>query len=160
MGKVRPKAEVSPALNIEGLTKIAETKKYAIYDDKKENRAVIIVVANPGRKNETLRVFTAKRPKRKLGWKLLEYIASFASLGPLSLIPFILENESMMKLARYLYRHGSRSLNSLRSYAITIKQFSRYAQKSPDELVRACLAKEASQIRRKFARCRPWSMNF
>jgi len=125
----------------EGLVLVAQSENYWIYDDNRMDKARIEVVTNKGKSNEKHCLFECPRPKRKLEWKLIEYIIR-ACTRQTNLIPFILDNKSMMKLAEYLYRHGSKSLSSMYTYALTVRQFSDYAKMSADELIAACLNSE------------------
>jgi integrase len=83
---------------------------------------------------------TATQAERlgRLGKGLSGYIIeSCSSLIP-TLIPFILDNESVTALAKYLYRHKSRSRLTLNSYCYHMRRFSKWAGKSPDQLIAEC----------------------
>jgi len=66
---------------------------------------------------------------------LIAYILSaFASERP-SLLPFVFENQSLIKLARYFLRHCSGSLSSLYSYTDSIHRYSKWLGYSPDMVI-------------------------
>lgn len=66
---------------------------------------------------------------------LVEYIVrSLVSERP-RLIPFALENESLIALARYFLRYRSGSLQSFYAYADTISRFSAWLGHAPDQIV-------------------------
>ena len=128
-------------IDTEELVLISESENYRIWNDEKIGKARIEVVTNKGKKNEMHHFFLCPRPERKLGWRLIEYVIR-AFTRQTRLIHFILNNSSMMRLAEYLYRDGSRSLSSMYTYTLTVKQYSDYAKTSPDELIEACLDSE------------------
>jgi len=66
---------------------------------------------------------------------LISYILSaFASERP-NLLPFVFENQSLIKLARYFLRHCSGSLSSLYSYTDSVHRYSKWLGYSPDIII-------------------------
>jgi len=66
---------------------------------------------------------------------LISYILSaFASERP-NLLPFVFENQSLIKLAKYFLRHCSGSLSSLYSYTDSIHRYSKWLGYSPDMVI-------------------------
>jgi len=66
---------------------------------------------------------------------LINYILSaFTSERP-SLIPFVFENQSLIKLARHFLRHCSGSVHSVYSYVNTIQKYSKWLGHSPDMII-------------------------
>lgn len=66
---------------------------------------------------------------------LAEYIISSLLSQRPRLIPWVLENSSLVELARYLLRARSGSLMSFYVYTNTISQYSRYLNASPDSII-------------------------
>ena len=123
----------------QGLVLVSKGRRYKIYDDRNREEAVIIVERGPGKGVKGNLIVKVPRPRSKLQWKLIEYVCSSLSGGRSSLVPFVLENRSMMKLAEHFYRYKSRSKKSMRTYASVVRRFSEYVGKSPDELIENCL---------------------
>jgi integrase len=68
--------------------------------------------------------------------KAREYIVnSFMGKMP-SLIPFALENESVLKLASYLLKYTTGSIHTLYQYVFGVHRFCCWMNNSPDELIR------------------------
>jgi len=131
-------------IDTEGLVLIAKSSSYEIWDDRENDRALVhyikytLIETDEGKKRiEEYRTISIPRPRRKLEWKVLEYVLD-SLRGYSSLIPFVLQNKSLMKLAEYLFRR-SRSRLSIRVYASIIKRFCDYAGKSADDLILECL---------------------
>lgn len=72
--------------------------------------------------------------------KAREYVVnSFMGKMP-SLIPFALENESILRLASYLLKYTTGSKHTLYQYVFGVHRFCTWINTSPDETVRAALA--------------------
>ncbi|HIE23827.1 MAG TPA: hypothetical protein EYP68_06325, partial [Candidatus Korarchaeota archaeon] len=80
-------------INKEDLVLIARDERYEIYDDRREKKAVIIVKKGSRMTPKGYLFLEAERPKRELGWKLLEYIAKL-SYEQSGLVPFILSSKA------------------------------------------------------------------
>jgi len=80
---------------------------------------------------------TASQAKRLegIGRSLANYILDSCSLYLPSLVSFILEYESVLAVAKYLFRYKSKSALSLTNYCYCIRRFSTWLGKAPDELV-------------------------
>jgi site-specific recombinase XerD len=66
---------------------------------------------------------------------LIAYIIStFASERP-KLVPFVFENQTLIRLARYFLRHCSGSPMSLYGYTDAVHRYARYLGHSPDTLI-------------------------
>jgi len=142
-------------IKAEGLVLVTRGKRFAIYDDQKSSRAVInyikytIIETGEGRKRaEEFKQILLPRPRKKLQWRLIEY-ACKSLIGNSNLLPFALENKSIMNLVEYLFRYKIRSERTLMNYVCTIKQFCDYAGKGPDEVIASCLDKEGIPSTRK-----------
>jgi integrase len=135
--KVTPEESIETTQN---LREVSRGKHCAIYDDERNERAIVMVEIL--RNGEPPRVMTTlvMRPRTKLGWKVIEYVIEGLRQFR-TLIPFVLENDSMMRLMEYLYRVRSRSPGSVKIYSHAIRGFCEFAGKSPDELVGQCLDK-------------------
>jgi integrase len=71
--------------------------------------------------------------------KAREYVVnSFMGKMP-SLIPFALENESILRLASYLLKYTTGSKHTLYQYVFGVHRFCTWINTSPDEIVRAAL---------------------
>jgi len=131
-------------IKAEGLVLVAKGDRYEIYDDRKLGKAIIWVVIGKKKKDPSLtKVIKVEipRPKRRLTWKIIEFICE--SLRTYStLIPFVLQNQSLMKLSEFFYRYKTRSKASLREYVSTVSKLCEYAGKSPDQLVDGCMDDE------------------
>jgi len=117
-----------------GLPLVASGRRYEVYDDPIGSKALVLVKLH-GDRIVSLR---APRPEMKLGWKLIEYVVEGLG-GCIDTLRMALENRSMMKLAEHLYRRRSRSINSIRTYAVTVHAFCKFVQLSPDEVIESCL---------------------
>lgn len=53
-----------------------------------------------------------------------------------SLIPFALENESILKLAAYLLKYTTGSKYTLHQYVFWVHRFSEWLDKKPDDIIR------------------------
>lgn len=68
--------------------------------------------------------------------KAREYVAdSFVGKMP-SLIPFALQNNSILKLASYLLKYTTGSKHTLYQYVFGVHRFCKWKDKNPDEIVR------------------------
>jgi len=132
----------------ESLREITRGKCYAIYDDASREQAIVMVELHPKKSTPEITTIKLKRPRTKLGWKLIEYIIE-GLRHCRNLIPFVLENESATKFMEYLYRSRSRSIESVKTYAYAIKAFCDYVGKGPDEILGECLNPEGLQDEKK-----------
>lgn len=119
------------------MTLISKGDHFELYDDPPHGR-ILVLLKSQGPQYLTL---TLERPKTRLGVKLIEYMLE-AFKSRRGRAPLVLENASIMKVAEYLYRSKSRSLQSLQEYAWSIGSFSDYVHKAPDVLIQECLTTE------------------
>ena len=66
---------------------------------------------------------------------LVEFIIGSLVLERPKLVPFVLENRSLIELGRYLLRYRSGSPNTFYLYAHLIEYFSKWMRRTPDEIV-------------------------
>ena len=66
---------------------------------------------------------------------LVEYIVNSLIRERPILIPFLLENQSLIELARYFLRYRSGSLQSLYAYTDTISRFAAWLGNAPDQII-------------------------
>jgi len=135
-----------------GLRLVAEGGRYQILDDMASGLA-IVTVANGQGKNYRLTTVKIPRPDNELGWKIIEYAVD-ACRGRVGLVPFVLQNNSTMKLAEYLYRYRSKSIKSMKYYASQVRGFcnSPFVGRTPDEVVTSCFDGEGVADRREVHR--------
>lgn len=69
---------------------------------------------------------------------LINYIISELVGERPNLIPFVFDNQSLIKMARHFLRHLSGSLNSCYSYTSTIQRYSTWLGHSPDLIIQDC----------------------
>ncbi|RLG40229.1 MAG: hypothetical protein DRO05_06875, partial [Thermoproteota archaeon] len=105
-------------------------------------KAVIVVAKGPGKGVKGYITVSVPRPQRRLRWEVIEYVCSSLAGGRSSLVPFVLENETMMKLAEHFYRYKSRSKKSMRTYASVVRRFSEYVGRTPDQLIKGCIGED------------------
>src|SRR5437016_1076815 len=68
-----------------------------------------------------------------------------------SLIPFVQSSSSLLKLATHLKRHspsGKGSPRTLYQYTIGVHRFTRWQERSPDELVAECFNRRGEPVPR------------
>ncbi|MCW4003632.1 MAG: site-specific integrase, partial [Candidatus Bathyarchaeota archaeon] len=66
---------------------------------------------------------------------LINYIISALLSERPSLIPYVFDNQSLIKMARHFLRHLSGSLNSCYSYTSTVQRYSTWLGYSPDLII-------------------------
>lgn len=66
---------------------------------------------------------------------LVSYIVQACAPERPKLIPFIFDNQSLVRLARHFLRHCSGSLTSLYSYTDTVSRYSQFLGHSPDMII-------------------------
>jgi len=87
------------------------------------------------RKPVVLKVPRAENPRTE---RLYRYIIDAFTCRKPALVEFTLQNESCMKLATHLLRHNSGSEGSLYQYIYGVHRFTRWMNRSPDELIAEC----------------------
>jgi len=126
-----------------GLKLVARSDRYEIYDDQRMNKAIVWMVKGKKKEDSDLMRIEIPRPKRKIEWRIICYVVECLKYRS-PLVPFVLKDKSMMRLAEYMYRYRSRSKDSLPIYAAIIRAYCRYAEMEPDELVESCLDDEGN----------------
>jgi len=120
-----------------GMRLVSEGKHFQLFDDEVQGKVLVLLLTSPDR----FLTISMERPRTKLGLRVIDFVLqAFASRR--SKAPLVLDNRSLMRLAEYLYRSKSRSLESLREYAWSVKAFCDYAGKVPDQLIASCLTPE------------------
>ena len=59
-----------------------------------------------------------------------------------SLMSFAFQNQGLITLAKYLFRHGSQSTHTLLLYVYAMSRFSEWSNKQPDQMIRDCVTPE------------------
>ena len=88
-----------------------------------------VIVNLPEAQNETER-------------KLQEYIVKACMYKIPRLMRFIVENKSMLEVAKHLFLHNSESIEVLETYALGIRRFCNWANTTPDELIELCTSND------------------
>ena len=70
--------------------------------------------------------------------RLQQYVIASLSWKMSSLVPFVFNNTSTQELAKYLLRHRTASIGTLRQYVYGIYRFSQWANMQPDQLIKSC----------------------
>src|SRR4030067_2501403 len=70
--------------------------------------------------------------------RLQQYVIASLSWKMSSLVPFVFNNTSTQELAKYLLRHRTASIGTLRQYVDGIYRFSQWANMQPDQLIKSC----------------------
>ncbi|MGD0494709.1 MAG: site-specific integrase [Candidatus Bathyarchaeia archaeon] len=78
--------------------------------------------------------------------KLRQYVINTFIRWHPKLAPFTFENSTTIEVAKHLLRHRTGSLHTLRNQIYDIYRFSRWLQKSPDELLNDCKGKDQVPI--------------
>ncbi len=66
---------------------------------------------------------------------LVDYIIRSCIRQCPTMIPYIFENQSLLKMVRHLFRHGSPSQQTCSSYSINVRKYANWQGYSPDELI-------------------------
>jgi len=66
---------------------------------------------------------------------LVDYIIRSCLNERSSVIPYIFDNETMLKLARHFLRHCSGSNKSCMLYAVNVKRYAQWLGYSPDQII-------------------------
>jgi len=74
----------------------------------------------------------------RLGKGLSSYILESLSAFMPSLIPFALDNESIVSMAKYLYRYKTQSRGTLGYYCYYLRRFTHWTGKGPDQMMSEC----------------------
>ena len=92
--------------------------------------------------------FTLKIPEKESAAdkKLRQYVIDTFTRWHPKLAPFTFKNTTTMTMAKHLLRHRTGSLHTLRNQIYDIYRFSKWLQKSPDELVNSCKGKDQIPI--------------
>jgi hypothetical protein len=69
---------------------------------------------------------------------LINYIISALVSERPNLIPYVFDNQSLIKMARHFLRHCSGSLNSCYSYTSTVQRYAIWLGYSPDLIIQDC----------------------
>ena len=112
---------------------IFEKENYVIWEIP-GNRILVEVIKDVRNQFRGIVEIEIEKPRRKLEWVLIDYVIT-SLMRATPLIPFVLKNRSIMKLAEYLFRYRSKSFRSLRNYVSTVKAFSEWIGKNPDQLI-------------------------
>ncbi|MGC9086947.1 MAG: tyrosine-type recombinase/integrase, partial [Thermoproteota archaeon] len=116
---------------------IEEREKYKISTN---GRYIIVEIKGVKKKFKNGLIIVKKIPIRnkEVDYELVRIAVQALHDSP-SLIKLVLENESTMKLIKYIYAFHSKSHDTIKTYANAIKQFSLYCGKSPDAIIYSCL---------------------
>ncbi len=88
--------------NTQGLELIAQADRYEIWDDKNNNKAILIIGQGSGSNPSTFRTVDIPRPSGRLQWKIIEYVTA-SLIGISETIPFVLKSRTLMKMVEYFY---------------------------------------------------------
>jgi hypothetical protein len=79
--------------------------------------------------------------QRETERRLQEYIIQACMYKMPRLLPFIIENNSMIQLAKHLFLHNSGSAKSLENYTRGILSFCGWLSITPDGIINQCVEK-------------------
>lgn len=125
---------------------------YELLESVEDKKLIVVVSKGPSGKriDKPVTAYVNTQPS-KIAEMIIDYVVrSFASRRP-SLIPFVLENRSLLSLAEYLYRRRSKSLKTLYSYIYYIERYSRWMNMAPDKLIQSCFDKDGLRDERAIA---------
>lgn len=100
-----------------------------------ENDLIMIDRGSKGRKLRTPVQLDLKKVLDAKEKGLIEYIINAFIVERPSLLPFVFDNQSILKLARHFLRHCTGSIHSLYSYTGTVQRYSSWIGYSPDYLI-------------------------
>jgi integrase len=85
--------------------------------------------------------FNVAEPYIETERQLQEYIIDSLRYKMPKLVPFVIENSSMMQLAKHLFLHNSGSTKSLENYIRGVVDFCEWSSITPDGIVKQCIGK-------------------
>ena len=77
-------------------------------------------------------------PYTKRESALYAWIIDSLTMRMTTLLPFAFENQSVLEMARQLYRNSSKSHETLNNYTYSIWRFSHWLKQTPDQIITAC----------------------
>jgi len=91
--------------------------------------------------NQPIRLVLPK-PRSLSAEAVQEYIIQTFTGKQQSLMFFTFQNQGLIALAKYLFRHGSQSTHTLLLYAYAMSRFTEWSNKQPDQMISECLTSE------------------
>ena len=104
-----------------------------------------------GRRLHKPLVLTLPKPETPREQSLINYVIDALSWKMPALVKFTLMNQSCRMLAQYLQRHNTGSTATLYQYIYGVYRFSRWINRSPDQLIGECITQDALPDQRSLA---------
>jgi len=101
-----------------------------------ENNQVILEHGFTGRKLKQPVILDLDKVLAAKELGLIKYVIEASLSYRSSLLPYVFNNESMLRMARYFLRHCSRSLKSFCVYASLVKKYTDWLGNPPDLLIK------------------------